>query len=74
MVHTNDVYHKLVEDKAWLANKVLDRWYITEHVKWWRRVLDAGWHSHLPFHAKVLIRTMKQSFNMISPISYKEPP
>ena len=24
MVHTNDVYHKLVEDKVWLANKVLD--------------------------------------------------
>ena len=29
MVHTNDVYHKLVEDRSWLANKVLDTCYIT---------------------------------------------
>ena len=41
VVHTYDVYHKLVEDKAWLANKVLDIWYIMRHVNWWRRVLDA---------------------------------
>ena len=27
------VYHKLVEDRAWLANKVLDTWYIIQHVK-----------------------------------------
>ena len=42
VVHTNDVYHKLVEDRVWLPNKVLDTWYITRHVQWWRRVLDAG--------------------------------
>ena len=31
MVHTNDVYNKLVEDRSWLANKVLDTlngWYM----------------------------------------------
>ena len=28
VVRTNDVYHKLVEDRSWLANKVLDTWYI----------------------------------------------
>ena len=55
MVHTNDVYHKLVEDISWLANKVLDTWYISRHVKWWRRVLDAGWRTHLPFRAKVFL-------------------
>ena len=55
VVHTNDVYHKLVEDRGWLANKVLDTWYITQHVKWWRTVLDAGWQSHLPFRAKVFL-------------------
>ena len=33
VVHSNDVYHKLVEDKAWLTNKVLNTWYITRHVK-----------------------------------------
>ena len=43
VVHTNDVYHNLVEDRAWLTNKVLGTWYITRHVKWWRRVLGAGW-------------------------------
>ena len=43
VVQTNDVYHKLVEDRAWLTNKVLDTWYITRHVKWWRRVSDGGW-------------------------------
>ena len=56
VVHINDVYHKLVEDRyCWLTNKVLDTWYITRHVKWWRRVLDAGWLSHLPFRAKVFL-------------------
>ena len=33
VVHANDVYHKLVEDRAWLANKVLETWCITQHVK-----------------------------------------
>ena len=55
MVHTNDVYNKLVEDRSWLANKVLDTWYITRHVKWWHRVFDTGWESHLPFRAKVFL-------------------
>ena len=55
VVHTNEVYHKLVEDRVWLPNKVLDTWYITRHVQWWRRVLDAGWQSHLPFRAKVFL-------------------
>ena len=55
VVHTNDVYHKLVEDRAWLENKVLDTWSITRNVKWWRRVLDVGWQSQLPFRAKVFL-------------------
>ena len=52
VVQTNDVYHKLVEDKAWLAKKVLDTWRINRRVNWWCRVLDAGWQSHLPFVQK----------------------
>ena len=55
-MHTNEVYHKLVEARAWLPNKVLDTWYITRHVQWWRRVLDAGWQSQIrPFRAKVFL-------------------
>ena len=33
VMNTNYVYHKLVEDRAWLATKVLNTWYITRHVK-----------------------------------------
>ena len=55
LVNTNYVYNKLVEDRAWLENKVLDTWSITRNVKWWHRVLDAGWQSHLPFRAKVFL-------------------
>ena len=52
MVHTNDVYHKLVEDRAWLANKSFVTWYITLHVKWCNKVLDTRWQTHLPFLCK----------------------
>ena len=55
VVNTNDVYHKLVEDRAWLETKVANTWYITRHIKWWTRVLDAGWQSRLPFRAKVFL-------------------
>ena len=55
VVNTNDVYHKLVEDRAWLETKVANTWYIARHVKWWTRVLDAGWQSRLPFRAKVFL-------------------
>ena len=55
VVHTNEVYYKLFEDRAWLPTKVLDTWYITRHVQWWHRVLDVGWQSHLPFRAKVFL-------------------
>ena len=55
MVHINDVYHRLVKDRVWLTNKVLDTWYITRHVKWWHRVLDASWQFHLPFRAKAFL-------------------
>ena len=55
VVHTNEVYYKLFEDRAWLPTKVLDTWYITRYVKRWHRVLDARWQSHLQFRAKVFL-------------------
>ena len=43
VMHTNDVYHKLVENKPWLAKKGLFTWRITRYVKWWCQVnLDVG--------------------------------
>ena len=49
MMYTND--------RFWLTNKVLnlDIWNVTQCVKWWRWVLNAIWHSHLPFRAKVFL-------------------
>jgi hypothetical protein len=58
-VYTNDVYHKLVEDRAWVADKFFTTWHITRDGEWWSKILDAGWKSCLPFRAKVFLwRTM----------------
>ena len=58
-VYTNDVYHKLVEDRAWVAHKFFATWHITRDGEWWSKILDAGWKSCLPFRAKVFLwRTM----------------
>ena len=35
IVESNDVYQKLVEDRAHLTTKVLDTRHITQYVKWW---------------------------------------
>ena len=40
MVHTDYVYRKFVEDRAWLAMTVLDMWHITQCTKWPCEVLD----------------------------------
>ena len=55
-VHTNDIYYKFVEDRAWLAKKVLDTWHIKQCVKWWCQALDVGVRSHLLFHPMVFLR------------------
>ena len=63
---------KLVEDRAWLATKVLDTWYITRYVKRWHRVLDARWQSHLQFRAKVFLwRTMVGGLSLTTTLTQR---
>ena len=53
MVHTDYVYRKFVEDRAWLAMKVSYTCHIPNVIQWWCRIIES--HSFLPFGAKVFL-------------------
>jgi hypothetical protein len=41
VVNTNDVHHKLVDDRAWVHNKALNTWNITRGCEQCSKVLNA---------------------------------
>ena len=49
-MHTNDAYHELIEDRAWLVMEVLPTWHITLCMRWWHQMMDARWMVCLAFH------------------------
>lgn len=51
----NAVYHLLVQEKKWLAQKVNKVWHVKKTSSWWKRMLFSSWHSKLPFQGKVFI-------------------
>ena len=49
------LYHHAMPSLSWLSPKAEKVWNVCEsNARWWK-ILQPGWHSHLPFHAKVFI-------------------
>ena len=50
---TNILYHLAMPSLSWLSPKVENVWNVCKsNARWWK-ILQRGWHSHLPFHAKM---------------------
>jgi hypothetical protein len=55
VVHTNDIYNKSINDRAWVTSNVFNTWHITRGGEQCSKVLDKRWESHLPLNAKVFL-------------------
>ena len=54
-VTTNILYNHAMTLVSWLSPKAKKLWNVYKsNARWWN-ILQRGWHSHLPFHAKVFI-------------------
>ena len=54
-IQTNDIYHKLMSNHLWMEDQVRKQWGFQRPISWWQKVVRKGWHSRLPFRAKVFI-------------------
>ena len=52
---TNILYYHVIALVSWLSPKAKKLWNVCKSDARWWKILQRGWHSHLPFHAKVFI-------------------
>ena len=54
-VATNILYHHAMASVSWLSPNAKKLWNVCKSDARWWKILQRGWHSHLPFRAKVFI-------------------
>ena len=54
-VTTNILYHHAMTSLSWLSSKAAKLWNVCKSDARWWKILQRGWHSYLPFRAKVFI-------------------